>query len=380
MNMKSLVKFIILVWKDFTAKRVMASASQLTYSTLLATVPILAVVFAIARGFGYSIYIEEWFRSTLEAQPDACETIIGFVNSYLLHTKKGVFLGIGLVFMLWTVLMLISNIEQTFNDIWQVRKQRSLFRTFTDYVAMLFVMPVFIVISSGLSIWVTAINRNLYDIVIVGSVMKYTIELFPYVLTSAIFVALYVFMPNTQVKLRNALLPGIMAGISFQLFQVIYINSQIWISNYNAIYGSFAILPFFMLWMQISWTICLVGAELTYMNQNREDFSYGGNDKRLSHDARIQLSARIMKILFERFNNGETAYTAMELKEHIGITMRLLNTLIFDLQQIGFITETAIDEKGEMPCYQPAASDSLLTNEEMTRRINALGYSPLEDK
>lgn len=369
-------RVLTVAWKDFSAKRIMSAASGLTYSTLLATVPILAVVFAIARGFGYSIYIEQWFRNTLQAQPDASEILIGFVNSYLLHTKKGLFLGIGLLFMLWTVLMLISNIETIFNDIWQVRKQRSLFRTFTDYMAMLFMVPIFIVVSSGLSIWVTAINRDLIDTIFLGTMMKVCIELFPYVLTSTIFVALYVFMPNTKVRLRSALWPGIGAGITFQLFQVIYINSQIWISNYNAIYGSFAILPFFMLWMQISWTICLIGAEVSYMNQNREEFLASSSTEPLSHNARLNLSARIMSIICKRFENGEEALTALQLKEQLGISMRLLKNLLFDLQKIHFITETAIDEKGEEPCFQPAEPPSNLTYVELSKRISDLGYSP----
>ena len=130
------VKKLMLAVRFFTAKRVLTKASALTYSTLLAIVPILAVVFAIARGFGYNKYIEMWFRDAFSSQPQAAEVIIGFVNSYLVHTKSGVFLGIGLLFMLYTVLMLVSNIEEAFNEIWQVKTSRSVFRTFTDYLAM----------------------------------------------------------------------------------------------------------------------------------------------------------------------------------------------------------------------------------------------------
>lgn len=368
--------FAIIVWRDFTTKRVMSAASNLTYSTLLATVPILAVVFAIARGFGYSIHIEEWFRSLLEAQPEACETIIGFVNSYLKNTQKGLFLGIGLLFLFWTVLMLIQNIEQTFNDIWQVKKQRSLFRTFTDYIALLFLVPIFIVVSSGFSIWITALNRNITDFVVISTMVKYLLELSPYLFSSAVFVALYTFMPNANVKLKSALWPGIFAGISFQLFQVIYINSQIWISKYNAIYGSFAILPFFMLWMQISWSICLIGAELSYMNQNREDFTSHSSTEQISHDAWIKISAVVMSIICKRFHNGESALTALQLKEQTGITMRLLTEILYTLEKIHFVSIILGDEKGEEPHYQPAESLSKLTFGELLKRLNADGITP----
>ena len=136
-----IAKKLLLAIRFFTTKGVLQKASALTYSTLLAIVPITAVVFAIARGFGYSKYIEVWFRDAFESQPQVAEVIIGFVNSYLVHTKSGVFLGIGLIFMLYTVLMLVSNVEDAFNEIWQVKKPRSIFRTFTDYLAMFFLFP-----------------------------------------------------------------------------------------------------------------------------------------------------------------------------------------------------------------------------------------------
>ena len=139
-----ILKKLVIAIRFFISKRVMTRAAALTYSTLLAIVPILAVVFAIARGFGYSKYIEVWFRDAFESQPQVAEVIIGFVNSYLVHTKSGIFLGVGLLFMLYTVLMLVSNVEDAFNEIWQVTKPRSIFRTFTDYMAMFFCFPIII--------------------------------------------------------------------------------------------------------------------------------------------------------------------------------------------------------------------------------------------
>ena len=206
----------------------------------MAFVPILAVVFAVARGFGYNKYIEVWFRDALKSQPQAAEIIIGFVNSYLVHTQSGIFLGIGLVFMLYTVLMLINNVEIVFNKIWQVQKKRSIFRTFTDYFAMLLLFPIIIVFTSGVSIFMATVVDNLPDILLIGPIKRFFIDLIPYVLMSIMFIGLYIFMPNTHVKIRNVIVPGILAGVAMQWLQLFYINSQIWVSSYNAIYGSFA--------------------------------------------------------------------------------------------------------------------------------------------
>lgn len=376
---KKAYKLVLALWKDFTTKRVMASASRLTYSTLLSTVPILAVVFAVARGFGFSIYIEQWFRHLLEAQPQACEIIIGFVNSYLIHTKKGLFLGIGLIFMLWTVLMLIANIEETFNDIWLVKKGRSVFRTFTDYIAMLFAFPIVIVVSSGLSIWVSALNHHFSDNVVLGPMMTFFIELSPYLLMSATFVCLYMFMPNTKVHFKSALLPGILAGLAMQLFQVLYINSQIWLSSYNAIYGTFAVLPLLMLWIQVSWTIILVGAELSFTIQNREDFLIEASYDKLSYNQRMKYTTLIMSLICKRFESGERAYTAIELKEQTHISMRIISAILYDLHNIHFITETLCDEKSEEISYQPAETLQNITFGEMVSRLNKLNKNTSGD-
>jgi membrane protein len=280
LGLERLWRTLTLTIKFFTTKRVMDRASALTYSTLLAIVPILAVVFAIARGFGYNKYIEVWFRDILASQPQAAEVIIGWVNSYLVHTQSGIFLGIGLLFMLYTVLMLVNSIEETFNEIWQVSSSRSIYRSFTNYLAAFFVFPIFIVVTTGFSIVLTTIASSMPDVLMLDSLVRFLFDKLPYVLLSALFIGLYVSMPNTHVEWRCAVVPGIIAGVGIQWLQLFYVHSQIWVTGYNAIYGSFAALPLFMLWVQISWAICLFGAQLTYTNQNmkRLGFNIEGTD------------------------------------------------------------------------------------------------------
>ena len=248
----------------------MTQASALTYSSLLAIVPILAVIFAIARGFGYNKYIEIWFRDALSSQPQVADILTDFVNSYLIHTQSGIFLGVGLIFMLYTVLMLVNNVEETFNQIWQVNNSRPIMRSLTNYLAMFFLFPIIIVVSMGLSIFMATIANKVEGLVLLGPAVSRLLDFSPYLLLSVLFILLYVYMPNTDVKFKSAIVPGILSGVAMQLLQLFYIHSQIWVTGYNAIYGSFAALPLFMLWLQISWTICLFGAQLTYTNQNMD--------------------------------------------------------------------------------------------------------------
>jgi len=366
-------KKVLLAVRFFTAKRVMTKASALTYSTLLAIVPILAVVFAIARGFGYNKYIEMWFRDALSSQPQAADIIIGFVNSYLVHTRSGVFLGIGLLFMLYTVLMLVSNIEDTFNEIWQVKKSRSVFRTFTDYLAMFFIFPILIVLTSGLSIFIAAIADRMPDFLMLGSAVRFLIDLTPYVLMSAMFVALYVFMPNTKVELRSVIVPGILAGIAMQGLQFVYIHSQIFLSSYNAIYGSFAALPLFMLWMQISWTICLFGAELCYTNQNLDFYDYDAHSGEISHRYKLMLCAVLMSRICRRFAEGKKPYSILELRQETSIPIRFVSDLLYELINAGLLTEVTSDEKSEESRFMPAEDISNLTLGTMIDRLEAQG-------
>lgn len=374
----TILKKLILTIEFTTTKRITSAAAALTYSTLLAIVPILAVVFAIARGFGYNKYIELWFRESFSSQPQAAETIIGFVNSYLIHTKSGLFLGVGLIFMLFTVIMLISNIEQTFNYIWQVKKPRSVFRTITDYTSMFLLVPITIVLTSGISIFVATIFGNIYDTMLIGPLMRIIISLMPYIFMSGVFVALYIFMPNTRVRLSCAIVPGILAGVAMQGLQFFYIHSQIWVSSYNAIYGSFAALPLFMLWVQISWLICLFGAELCYASQNMEDFAFKAKTEDLSYKYKMMLCLVLASRICKQFAQGGKPYSALDLKLQTGIPIRIVNELLYEMTKSDLLTEISTGDKGEATYYQPAECLSRLSVGTLIDRMEAYGRWTLD--
>lgn len=374
---KRLKELYVFLTTDILSKRITSAASALTYSTLLAIVPILAVVFGIARGFGYNKYIEEWFRGAFSNQPQVADAIIGFVNSYLIHTKSGLFLGIGLIFMLFTVIMLISNIEQAFNDIWQVKKPRGVFRTITDYSSLLLLVPIVIVITSGVSIFFATVFKQIEDTMLLGPLAQFAFQLMPYAIMSCVFIALYVFMPNTKVKLRCAVWPGILAGVAMQGLQLFYIHSQIWVSSYNAIYGSFAALPLFMLWVQISWLICLFGAELCYASQNMEDYAFKANPESISHRYRILLCMVLASRVCRQFAEGGKPLSALKLKLATGIPIRIVNDLLYELVQTGILTEIPGGDKDGVALYQPAECLSRLSVGTLIDRLEAHGKWPL---
>lgn len=349
----SLLKKLLLAVEFFTTRRVIDMAAALTYSTLLALVPILAVVFGVARGFGYNKYIEVWFRELLGSQPQAADAIVNFVNSYLVHTKSGVLLGVGLVLMLYTVLMLTLNVEKTFNTIWQVKHRRSLYRAVTDYLAMLLLVPVVIVLVSGLSI--------------AGAM------LLPYVLMAVVFMAMYMCVPNTKVRLQVVIVPGILAGVGMQALQLFYIHAQVLLSSYNAIYGSFAALPLFMLWVQLSWTICLFGVQLCYTNQNMDELSFRLQVADISPRYRRLLAIILMSRVCQRFADGKRPYTALDLRRLTNIPIRITQDLLYMLVRAGLLSENSADGKDQEPTYQPAMTLQKLTVGAMVERLDSMG-------
>ena len=367
------IKIITLSIREFVQGRVINKASALTYSTLLAIIPILAILFAIARGFGLDNLLEEQLRTGLEGQALGAETILSFIDSYLSHAKNGVFIGVGIIMLFYTVLLLTNNMEQTFNSIWQVKKHRSIYRKMTDYFSMLLLLPLLILLSSGISIFMSTFMKNMQEFTLLAPIIKFLVRLTPYVLTWGMFTALYIFMPNTKVKLKYAILPGILAGSAFQAFQYLYIGSQIWVSRYNAIYGSFAAIPMFLLWTQISWSICLFGTQLCYVAQNLRNFSFSKETENISRRYHDFLCILIMSLICKRFQTDERPYTAETLSDEHKIPIRLTTTILYELQDLHLIHETRMENEDEETGYLPAVDINRLNVGMLLNRLDESG-------
>ena len=367
------IKIATLSVKEFTERRVVNKASALTYSTLLAIIPILALLFAIARGFGFSNLLEDQFRNGLGGQAQTAETILSFIDSYLSHAKSGIFIGVGLIMLFYTVLLLTHNMERTFNSIWQVKKPRSLYRKMTDYFSMMLLLPLLIMLSSGISIFMSTFLKNMEEFFLLAPVIKFLVRLTPFVLTWGIFTALYIFMPNTKVKLKFAIVPGILAGSAFQGFQYLYIGSQIWVSRYNAIYGSFAAIPMFLLWTQISWSICLYGAQLCYVAQNLRNFSFSKETENISRRYHDFLCILIMSLICKRFQTEEPPYTAESLSDEHKIPIRLTTTILYELQDLHMIYETPVEDEDEEMAYLPSVDINQMNVAMLLSRLDKEG-------
>jgi membrane protein len=343
------IKSFILAYRNLDWSLINTRAGALTYNTLLSIVPLLAVLFAIARGFGFQNIVQSELFEYFEGHQELMSKVMGFIDKSLEYAQGGVFVGVGIVFLLYTVLNLMSIIEDNFNSIWRIKKGRSYYRQFTDYVALLLITPILLACNAGLSIIISASAERMF----IGMVIDPFVEFLPFFITILLFTFLYAYIPNTKVKLRSAFFAGLIAGILFQIFQQIYIGGQIWISKYNAIYGSFAALPLLLLWMQLSWLITLIGVELCFAHQNVGKFSFEKETKNISRRYKDFVILLITTLIIKRFETGEKPLTANDISTKYRIPTRLTSDIIYLLQEINIIIETPSGNHID-PAYIPA--------------------------
>lgn len=351
----SMLKVVYLSVQHFVRNRVQMRAKALTYSTVLSLVPILALLFAIARGFGFSNLMESLFRNGIAVGGDTLDTIMTFIDSYLEHTHSGVFIGVGLLVLLWAIITLTSNIEQSMNMIWGVRKPRTVFRKVTDYFSMFLLLPLFIICIAGSSIFMSTLYAKLQGLDILSTFADIVIKIAPFLLSGLIFTAMFIFFPNTKVRFRHAIIPGLVTGAIFQAFFYFYINVQVSISAYNAIYGSFAIIPLLMFFLNIFWCIILFGVQLTYVSQNLEQYNFNEDVENVSQRFYEFTALLQMSLICKRYEKQEVPYTAAELAAASDIPIRLTLQVLDELEDDGLIYLVGdSDRKDQSPRYVPA--------------------------
>lgn len=370
-NLRKLVSVIRITAKHFLDDELQLRASALTYNTMLAIVPILAILIAVAGGFGFEKIIESQILESFPAQKDALSTAFQFVDNYLKFSQSGVVIGIGVVFLLWTVISLLSNIEMTMNKIWQA-KERSLYHKVNDYTSLFIFLPILMILSSGTSVLITTFLKDAEETFgFITPLIYKLLELSPYFFTIVFFTVAYLLIPNTKVKFKYAFIAGILCGIAFQLFQYLYLNGQIWVSKYNAIYGSFAFLPLLLLWMQLSWLIFLFGVLLSFSMQTA-DYGNEDNVKSISSQYYKFILLIISCVIVQRFEKGLSPLTLQNISSTYNIPIRIAKTVINKLINSGIIIETLSDDE-RVPSYQPAFDISNMSVGMLLIRVDADG-------
>ena len=365
------IKTIYLAFRGYSRNKLSVRAAALTYSITFAIVPLIALMVTIAKGFGIESFIEKTLQDTFIAQANLIPATMGFVEKYLETMQGGLFIGIGVAILLYSVMNLFMQIEATLNNIWQVQKSRSIFKQFTTYFAGVVLFPLLLAITSGLSIYINGILKNTFIYQIYSPFEQFTVALVPYLTGILMFTIIYLIVPNTRVRFVNALIAGTVAGIAFQLFQMLYVNGQISLTRYNAVYGGFAAIPLLLIWLYVSCLIFLVGAEISYVSQNLRNFDYEVDTDNISNRYKTYLEFFVAYIIVKRFENDKPPMTAEDIVNEYKLPIRLLNQILSILTNSKIII--AVKQDNNETAYQPALDINLLTMNMMYSKIDLRG-------
>ena len=356
------LRVFTLSFQDFVRDKCSLRASALTFFSLLSVVPTAAVAFGIAQGFGVDKGLEALLYEQLSGQEEAAQRIVEFSRRLLENTRGGVVAGVGVLLLLWSVLKLLNNIEQAFNEIWRVPLGRSLGRRFADYAAIMFVCPILLLVASSATVLISSGVQSMVERVEflsrIGPAVLMLLKLLPFVTVWVLFTFVYLIVPNTKVRFAAALGGGIIGGSAYQLLQALLLNAQLGVSQYNAIYGSFAALPFFLFWLQLSWMIVLFGAEFAYACQHASTLEFEPDCRAASLRVRCLTALRIVRCCIESFSKAAPPLTAAQIAQAAGAPPCMTTDLIRRLVNAAVLSEVKL---GSQTGYQPACASERLT-------------------
>ncbi|NLA75259.1 MAG: YihY/virulence factor BrkB family protein, partial [Deltaproteobacteria bacterium] len=294
----------------------------------------------------------------------------------LAQVKGGIIAGIGVLFLLYTVFNLLKNIEESFNDIWGITNPRSFSRRLSDYLSVLFIAPILFILSSSAAVFIrtqiTDIAEKITFLGPVSPIIILSLKVLPFFVIWLLFAFVYIYLPNTRVKYSSAFLGGVAAGTIYVLWQFVYITMQIGVAKYGAIYGSFAVIPLFMIWLQVAWFIVLFGAEIAFAHQNVDTYEMEPISEKVSPSLKKVLALRITSMCIKNFVNSEPPRSGKQIADAMELPVRLTNRILSDLVKCHVLSETCgIDER--MIYYQPARDVSKLTIQSVALSLERLG-------
>ena len=367
------IKTLNLSVRSFFNSDLQNRACGLTYQTLLAIVPALALLFAIARGFGFQNLIQSQLMGYFPAQRMALEAALSFVDSYLATASEGIFVGVGIVFLLWTLISLLSTVEGSFNQIWGVAHGRSLWRKITDYTAIFLILPILMICASGITVFMSTAIQNATPLKFLSPLFSTLLDLASLLLVWLFFAGAYLMIPNAKVKPGNALMAGALAGTGFIILQWLFVSGQVYVMRYNAIYGSFAFLPLLLIWMQLVWLITLSGAVLCYSSQNIVQYAFSDKISRISDSYRMEIDLAVLTIAVNRFCSDQPPLDELSISKSYGIPITLVNAAARKLTGCGLLQRVVRMPGDEVTALSPASDPTALTLGDAVRIIRAYG-------
>lgn len=371
-------RIFVLSLRKFKSDQCALRASALTFYSLLSLVPALAMALGIAKGFGLEDVLEKKLIE-IPSHEKVMTQIVEFSRNLLINSESTFVAGVGVIFLLWTVLKVLGQIEDSFNGIWSVERPRTWARKFSDYLSLIFVCPLLLVLASSVTVFISSQIQFLSGLQFLGvfnPVFVTLLFLFPYGILWALLTFLYIFMPNVKVRFFSALLGAFVAVTFYQVVQWSYIVFQLNAAQFNSIYGSFAAFPLFLIWMQLSWLAVLYGAEIAYAKQYESVYEMEPEAKEASPRLRALVSILIVSRVARRFSELKDPYSARELSEELELPARLILDALSLLVKAKVIT-AASKKNSEEVYYQPGRPIVNLTIKDILQTLDTAGINAL---
>lgn len=362
-------KLVLYLIRGLMQHGTMVRSAALTYYTLVSIVPVVALVFAIVKGFGLADGLVQNLYSIFPQIPDIVDYVVEFAQKTLARTQGGWVAAFSLAALFWSVVSVFSSIEDAFNNIWEVSSNRSLIRKYSDYIAIIVIAPLMWVVASSTS-------NYLHSWLNVGDTfwVRFFSKIISMAMAWVMFSIIYIVLPNTKVRYPSAIKSGIIAGTVFIVFQWLYVSLQLWMTSYNAIYGSFAALPLFLIWLQASWSILLLGAELSFTFQNEKRFDEERETMMISYDSRRKVMIAIMVVVARAFREGKGAIDADQIRNELNLPARIMSNALHTLVSSSMLNQVHRPEQEYDVAYAPARDINSLRVYDILQAVDNYGY------
>ena len=367
-----ILQTIILFARGFKDKALNVRANSLSFSLLFAFVPMVAGVFAIARGFGFEELLQERISTSFLAEANIAPTIMEWVECYLETARGGLFLGIGLVVLIWAVYAFFNMLELSFNNIWNVKQSRSFGRRLSNYMVVLLLVPIMIILSSGISIFLNSAASASPVLQAIEPIRRVLLRLIPFVVASGVFTWIFIAIPNTKVRFLSAIIPGVIVGILFQLVQMFSVYLVMLFTRMSVVYGAFSAIPLILVWLHITCWLLLIGAELAFAIQNNDMFAYEKDLETMSRRYKDYIMLYLLSVIIRRFEAGESPQTAQKMAAEHQLPIRLVQQLLSRLEETSIVRRVYTEDEEEQ-AFVPALDTKSITVEMVIGRISAQG-------
>lgn len=362
------VRLVLYTARGVKNHNTVVRSAALTFFTLMSLVPMLALAFGVIKGFGMESALETYLYERYPDNSEMISSILSFANTVIMRTSGGLVAISGFLVLIWVTVRVFSNIENAFNTIWEVKRPRTITHRASTYTAVIFIIPILTVI---LVVILSYIRNLINNFSLIPYSILYAIGSF--VLLWLMFAAIYKIIPNTKVKFRYAAMSGFLGAIAFSIFQLVYVALQQGVSSYNIIYGSFAAVPLFLLWIQSSWQILLFGAELSFSFQNVENFVQEQNAENLNYDNRRKVMMASLLVIIRSYINNEGGITSTDISHKLKLPLRLIRDVVYTLNEAEIVVAITSEKSQKTKMYIPARDIHTMTFYNTIRAVEQLG-------